>query len=121
MRAKNYEKKTVKFSPDGITQFFVNNNKNAYLVTQCLKNKSLFFFRNSSRTLIVTFSLRQKGCHYSGMCHYCEHIQYFLEIKYKIAKVNSLILQKFYKSRFTLLDRSEISILIVKFRCSPFS
>ena len=32
MRAKNYQK-SVKFSPGGITEFFGNNNKNAYLVT----------------------------------------------------------------------------------------
>ena len=30
------------------------------------------FFQNPARTQIVKFSL---GCHYFGMCHYCEAIQ----------------------------------------------
>ena len=64
MRANN-DQKSVKFSPGGITQFFWNDNKNAYLVTHFselnVKKIEAYFFRNPSRTQILTFMLRQEG------------------------------------------------------------
>ena len=63
-----------------ITQFF-KNNKKWVLFCSMLKENQWIFFRNPSRTEVVTFSLGLKGCRYLGKfhyfeCHYYEWLQY---------------------------------------------
>ena len=65
---------SIDFNEKMIDILFQKNKKMLISWLNVFKNHSLFFFQNPSRTQIVTFPLKQKGCHYLG-CHYCEAIQ----------------------------------------------
>ena len=69
-----------------ITQFF--KNKKWVLFGSVFKENQCIFFRNPPVAKIVTFSLRQKGCHYFEKCHYfgCHYFEWaqYLKICQKV-------------------------------------
>ena len=59
-----------------ITQFF--KNKKWVFFGSVFKENQCIFFRNPPVAKIVTFSLRQKRCHYFEKCHYfgCHYFEW---------------------------------------------